>query len=369
MPAAGWRKLSGEEVRLARGWYGQGLSARAIALRLDRSPSVLSRLLVLQKPRLPQGRPMSLTEAQVDFLVRRLNELVQKANLQYPVTAAMLKKNTRVKASERTIREALHRRKIYFRPFREKPVLTPEDVVARLAFAEKYRHKSEEWWVNNVHAFIDGKRFPVYLNSTARKRAAQLTARGAYRAPGQGLSKGYVKPKKGAKVNTGGPSASIVAAVCRGKVSMWHEVPRGHWNGGAAADMYTSHLAPSLATAWPDKRKWRVLEDNDPTGFKSRKGVQAKRDARIEPFEIPKRSPDLSLCDYALWQEVSERMRRQEARWPAAKKETREEYLARLKRTARRLPERFLLDSIKDMARRCQRLYDAKGYHFEEGGK
>ena len=36
---------------------------------------------------------------------------------------------------------------------------------------------------------------------------------------------------------------------------------------------------------------------------------------------------------------------------------------------AMRLSETFIRESIGDMARRCQRLYAAKGHHIEEGGK
>ena len=109
------------------------------------------------------------------------------------------------------------------------------------------------------------------------------------------------------------------------------------------------------------------MEDNDPTGFKSNKGKAAKAAARVQPFVIPPRSPDLSLCDYALWQEINRRMRRRESTWPKARKESREAYLLRLKQTALRLPKAFLEKSVKDTRRRCQLLHKAKGHHFEEG--
>ena len=43
-----------------------------------------------------------------------------------------------------------------------------------------------------------------------------------------------------------------------------------------------------------------MLEDNDPTGFKSGLEETAKKAARIKAFVIPKRSPDLSVLDYAI---------------------------------------------------------------------
>lgn len=111
-----------------------------------------------------------------------------------------------------------------------------------------------------------------------------------------------------------------------------------------------------------------MLEDNDPTGFKSRLGKEAKKRVGISIFQIPKRSPDLSVLDYAVWKEINKRMRQQEKLWPKSKRESRDGYASRLRRTALRLPRSFINASIGDMRRRCQRLFEAKGHHFEEGG-
>ena len=54
-------------------------------------------------------------------------------------------------------------------------------------------------------------------------------------------------------------------------------------------------------------------------------------------------------------------------RYSANKKETRQQYLTRLRRTAMRLPSKFLKASIKNLKTRCQRLYAAKGGQIEEG--
>ena len=177
-----------------------------------------------------------------------------------------------------------------------------------------------------------------------------------------------MKPKAGSlRHNTGAKGVLLHVGIGKGKALTVHEVPHGRWSGQAAANFYKV-LAHDLAKALPDKRRFTILEDNDPTGYKSAKGIAAKDEASIGVFEIPKRSPDLSVLDYAIWAEVNKRLRRQESKWPNGKKETRAAYVKRLKLTIRSLPEDFLLKSIRDMARRCQRLYEAKGYFFEEGG-
>ena len=127
-------------------------------------------------------------------------------------------------------------------------------------------------------------------------------------------------------------------------------------------------MATALTKARPGRQRWTVLEDNDPTSFKSNAGIAAKANAGITVFPIPKRSPELNVLDYAVWKGVNKRMRNQEKAWPKGKRETREQYAGRLRRTAMRLPQSFIDDSVGDMQRRCQRLYAARGHHFEEGG-
>lgn len=369
MPAAGFTKMSEDEIRLAKKWYAADIVPSEIASRLGRDKATMTRLLVQQVARCRLGRRAAVTQAQTDFLVRRLDELIRRSQKRYVVTAAMLKRSTRIKASERTIRKALHARKIFFRKLREKPVLTEADIEDRYAFAKTYRGKSKQWWQQNIHAGIDGKFFSVYLTSASRLIAAQHATCGAYRSQGQGLDEAYVKPQKNVKCNTGAPNALIIAAVGAGRMLMWHEVPGARWHGQAAADMYSGPLQKSLTKAWGKKRHFNVLEDNDPTGFKSGKGVRAKAEVHIKPFAIPKRSPDLSVCDYAIWKEINTRMRKQELTWRKSRRETRVDYIARLRHTALRLPRTFINKSIGDMKRRCQRLYAAGGGFFEEGGR
>ena len=163
-------------------------------------------------------------------------------------------------------------------------------------------------------------------------------------------------------------AVKIVAGVANGKVLLWHDYG-ANWNGSVAAGVYSGPMKAALIQAWPKKNSHLVLEDNDPTGFKSGKGEEAKVAAKINVLELPRRSPDLNVLDYAIWKAVSTNMRRQERSFPSRKRETRNEYIARLRRTALRLPRTTIEKSIASMVRRCELLYRAKGRHFEEGGK
>ena len=159
----------------------------------------------------------------------------------------------------------------------------------------------------------------------------------------------------------------MLAGVGNGKVMLWHYMDSKKWCGKAAAEAYRGPVAAALSKEYPARKAWTVLEDNDPPGFRSKVGMAAKTEVGIHTFEIPKRSPAVNVLDFAAWSEVTRRMRAEEARMPASKKETRSDFLTRRRRTAMRLPAAFIDDSIRQMRLRCKRLQDAKGGHFEEG--
>ena len=186
MPTSGFTKLSAEEIRLAKKWYSDNVAPSEIASRLGRSKTTLTRLLVQQVARRPLGRPAALTQAQIDFLVRRLDELIRRSQNRYTVTVAMLNRSTRIRASEKTISKALHEKNIFFRKLREKPVLTDGDVKECFAFGKKYRDKSSQWWLQHIHASIDGKFFKVYLKWADRLLAAQHAIYGSFPPPWSG---------------------------------------------------------------------------------------------------------------------------------------------------------------------------------------
>ena len=306
--------------------------------------------------------------AAVDKLVKKLDGMILQADGKYEVTIAMLKRSARCKASTRTMLDRLHERGVYFRPLREKPVLTPQDIVDRLEFAKTFAGKSKAWWNNTLHMIIDVKHFQVLPHAAARRHAAQSAVRGTYRKKGQGLSAGHTKPVAKTKYNPGARGVNVLAGVGHGKVLMWEYLP-DVWGGDAAAAAYAGPVKRALAAEFPGRRTFTVLEDNDPAGFKSGLGLIAKRAAGIKAFEIPKRSPALNVCDYFLWSAVNKRMREQEKTFTDDRRETRATFLKRLRRTALNLPSSVVAASVGDMKRRCERLLAAGGGHFEEGGK
>ena len=220
------------------------------------------------------------------------------------------------------------------------------------------------WWSTHIHMVIDVKFFPIFLNPKARYHAAQTGVRGVYREPGEGLNEGYYKANPKLKYNSGAKGIHVLAGVGMGKVLVWEYI-EGRWNSAEAARLYKGPILKALREAYPHRRRFNVLEDNDPTGFKSRAGIDAKAEAGIDAFEIPKRSPQLNVCDYFLWKQVNSGMRATERNWPDSKREKRPAFLRRLTCTAKRIPSPMILAAQQSMKRRCQLLLDVEGGQIE----
>ena len=359
------KHLSEDEVRLAKDWYmNDDMKPSAIGKQLRRDKSTINRLIADKFKKKKTGRKVMLSEAQVHALANRLELMIKKANGEYEVTWLMLKTRARCKASVATIARRLHECGIYFYGMRKKPLLTEKDIEDRYAFAQEYGGRSITWWQTHIHLHIDVKFFSVFLTGRARRHAAQSGTRGVLRRAGEGLNVGYVKPNPKLKYNTGAKGVHVLAGVGNGKVLVWEYI-QGNWNSMEAARIYEGPMLEALKVAYPGQTRFRVLGDNDPSGFKARKGVDAKKRAGILAFEIPGHSPQLNVCDYWLWREVNKRMRQKERSWPAEKRESRVQFLRRLKRTALSLPADVINRSIGDMRKRCQRLMDAEGGQIE----
>ena len=109
-----------------------------------------------------------------------------------------------------------------------------------------------------------------------------------------------------------------------------------------------------------------MLEDNDPTGYKSNQGLAAKKAVGIKTDDLPKRSPDFNVLDYSLWKAINARMRAQECEFPKNMKETKAEFLARLRRTALNLPTAAVQSAVEDMHRRVRLCAKYRGRQYVE---
>jgi hypothetical protein len=205
---------------------------------------------------------------------------------------------------------------------------------------------------------MDNKRWPFPRSLRGKKYLRQTKVRFVLRKKNEGLKRGYTKPdQRKHRTNLGG--VNLVAGIIKGKVRVWHYFD-GRWTGKKAAEVYKNVVGPALVRAHGKKRSYTIVEDNDPTGYKSKEGKRAKTELNISPIEFPTYSPDMNACDYALWDEVERRMKQQ----TAPKHETREGFKARLRRTALGIPKGVVLKMLRSMVARTQSIYDNNGGHI-----
>jgi hypothetical protein len=250
-----------------------------------------------------------------------------------------------------------------------RPVLSETDVQARLAFAKKYRSRPPSFWLRAVDLFIDNKTFQVPLNSKARARSASALVRGVYRKKGESLLPGCMAASKKMTSSFGVRSVVISGGVAgNGEVALWHSHSRA-WGGEAAAALYSGPVLRALTRINPKKSPggpWVVCEDNDPSGFRSTLGIESKSSHNIRELRLPPRSPDLQPLDFGIWHAINAKLRASEKRFAPSYKETRQHFLARLRRSAKSLSKEFVQRTIKDLARRCRLIFEAGGHHIEE---
>lgn len=363
--------VDAKEEDLMKTLHSDGYGVKKIAGLLRRSTDTVSKHVFKKLSRktktVPKGRPRKISPSLFSKMLKEYEKLLKKS-VPKEVTVAMLKEHMGLEdISEKTISRAFWDHDIHFKPLYEKPDLSPADMAERKDWCEEHSFRSPTQWNNYVHAVIDNKVFPVFVNHKFRAYAAKRSVRGAYRGRRRKTTVGHVKPKKSLKENTGQKSVMVTCAIGNGKVLMWHVVA-GRWNANAAADMYAGPLRRCLEKEYPNVRgNWRVLEDNDPTGYKSKKGDQAKSDNHITAFSLPKRSPDLNPLDFSFWAAVNAKMRVQERKFPKSKTETRAAYINRLRRTAKAMPSDYINKIIGAIAGRCQQIANAKGGHIVEG--
>ena len=248
-----------------------------IAKALGRNKSSVTRLLGLKKAT-TMGRPVLLSDGQKDRLGKIVEEMVEKADADYEVTLPMIHRRSRLKCSERTVARALRAKGYWFFKLYEKMILTPDDIKDRHLWAKKYAGKSKAWWLKVVQIHLDNHHFRAPTTAKGRKILAKRRVRIVCRKIGvkkSSIKSCFVKPPPKLRINVGGKGVLKLGGVGGGKVLVWETIESG-WCGDKAAEMYTDVITPALKKRFPGRTKFKILEDNDPTGNLSKKGIAAK---------------------------------------------------------------------------------------------
>ena len=159
---------------------------------------------------------------------------------------------------------------------------------------------------NNVDVAIDCVSFQVPKD---KHHCLILSAEGSqhvYRAPSERESDFAIRQSKKAPTNMGRKLNYLSMVFPDGECRLMKVSEK--WSGETAAKTYR-RLKKVLVGKHGARKKFRILEDNDTTGFKSKKGHNEKKKLGLSVFQIPVRSPDLSVCDFFLHGEIRRSLR------------------------------------------------------------
>ena len=120
--------------------------------------------------------------------------------------------------------------------------------------------------------------------------------------------------------------------------------------------MYEGPIKEALQRWRPGKRSWLIMEDNDPSGFKSNQGKRAKASSGMKTIDQPPYSPDLNPLDFSLWSHIEGK-----ALAGRGRTESRESYKARLRRVALGLPRPLVQKIVQSIKSRAHAIFQAGG--------
>ena len=303
-----------------------------------------------------RGRQKKLSPAQSDRMFKKRSELIAQADGERYVTVEEITRRARVPSVHvSTAGRYLAQHDVKWRRMREKPPRTGAHEECRKEVCRKWRQKPSTFWTEAVDLIIDAKKFSVPGSLAAAKRLRQQKVRGVMRTREEGLRRGFTKPNiVKHKFNPGG-SVHILGGICGDKVVLWEEIV-GKWCGDKAAEMYSGPIKKVLQRRRPGKRSWLIMEDNDPAGFKSSKGKQAKGANRMTTVNQPPYSPDLNPLDFSIWAAIDKKaLSGHKARESIA------DYKARLRRTALNMPRAEVRMAVEGIKKRAHAIFEAGG--------
>ena len=305
-----------------------------------------------------RGRKPALSKKHIRSLDLARRRLIRASNNNTRVTYYDVIKEAKLegKVSSRVREDALRSQGVAYRVPRRKIFVSDKDAPTREQFAIVKYKLPASYWTEKIHCYQDTKQFPLPLTPAQRERFRQTQVTGHLRKPSEGVDRGFTKPRD-AHSFLGMPSVTITAAVAKDKIIMWHVTPKS-WCGAAAETMYKKAMKPALVRKWGSLKRYRIVEDGDRKGHYSNKGIQAKKEAHIFPIKLPPRTPSLMPLDYAIWHRIAKQLMDEAPKGT----ETKEAFLARLRKIATSLPKPYIKKVLARMKSNLKALKDAKGY-------
>lgn len=333
--------LRQDEVVAAITLFQEGYSVRSIARRLQRSHSVICRLLNRHREfgtvtRRPYPERERITTPRED------RNLVRSA-LQNPARTARNIANihfaaTRRRISTQTVRNRLHEVNLRSRVRAVRPQLTREHRRARLNFARNHIDWDMNQWGHVL--FTDESRFRLSHND-ARVRA--------WRRRGER----YLQSNVRETVHFGGGSIMVWGGISLTGRTNLHVFRDGIVNARRyLEDIVEPYIIPFAAEEGPDF----VLQQDNARPHTARLVTDYLQERNIEVLEWPANSPDLNPIEH-LWDVLQRRLRDRQA------PENLDDLAEMLQEEWDNIPRQMIENLVNSMPRRCQDVRLARGGH------
>ena len=210
-------------------------------------------------------------------------------------------------------------------------------------------------FADDIDLIIDNKKFEILATPEARVYHAKQKCVSQLRKREEGLAANFTKPKEKAHRRNLGGSVNVCAGISNCRIVLWEYYSK--WNGDVAAEMYRVPISKTLKKERGVKSSYILIEDNDPSGYKSSKAMSEKRRLHIRAVPWPRYSPDMMPLDFSLWACISKRVRESAPRG----RESVASFKARLRRVALGTPSAVVRAAVEAMRSRARRIADAKG--------
>ena len=339
-----------EKTRERRGEAGPDLTSVRRALRGDTH----------QRGRKEtRGAKPGLTSVQLRRLNSKRKELIRTAKKEKEVHISDVMEAAQVDhVAPSTVSKHFKKKLgIQWRAPRTEPMRDAGVEKERVRICSKWKRFPNTYFTEQIDGIMDNKQWDVVITEKGQKYQKMVAVRGHYRTRAEGIKKDFTKPKsnKCNRVNPGGV-VNLCCMVINCKIKVWEYLPKT-WCGQAAVDLYKGPLIKALRKHRGIKASYRIVEDNDPTGYKSRAGQTAKKDVGIKPIEYPRYSPDLMPLDFTLWKNIEARM----MKGTPGGNENAEEYKKRLRRTALGLPKSVVRKAVLKIKKNAAEIVEADG--------
>jgi transposase len=309
-----------------------------------------------------QGPPTRLAESDKKKVVETLEDLQEKHGSKRMVTAEDVagewaKKHPSKVISARAVKKILRKDGLNWHRPTQKIQLAPEHAKERRDWCKKNLDNDPF----SFDCIIDGTQLKVPRTRAHFLKLEGERIKGVWRRKGESMIAAAVVHNKRLATNMGKPNLYLSAIFpLSGKVE--YIAYEGPWCAIKCVEVYEK-LAKLLKKHAGKKAEYRILQDNDPTGFKARLSEEfAKRHGWKMPF-TPRYSPDLVCSDYFLHKQVKNAVVQRLSKLTRGSM-TNRDHNEIVKQCALELCPAQVKKSVASLKRRVREILENKGWHI-----